>query len=277
MDADAGDAAERVVGMSVSDLKNLITGAGLSHADCFEKPELRARAIEALAKEVSGEAEGAGAVEAARESRAPPNELDPLSHYFTLAGGTRAHICDVIILEVSQGNIARAAELLSFAPQDDPPAFINVVGPNSQFSLLVAACSANLPTCLSWVAMLLNAGADPNLSMPADPTGELEIAGMTAIFAAVPNLVPDLYTLAMKDSGAEYQNRIRRNMAEYAKPGGECEKVVEILLGNGADPNYCNAQVRTSAAHARHTTTDERWMREMDARPSVNTAFRVWY
>ena len=257
---DAGDAAERVAGMSVPELKNLIAGAGLSHADCFEKPELRARAIEALAKGTAETEVGGAAGEAAGESssRAHPNELDPLSHHFALADGTRAHICDVIIMEVSQGNIARAAELLSFAPgQDAPPAFINAVGPISQFSLLVAACSANLPTCLSWVAMLLNAGADPNLPMPADPTGELDISGMTPILAAVPILVPDLYTLSMKDSSAEYQNRVRSNMAEYSKPGGECEGVVELLLENGADPNYCNAQVRTGGGGARRLMHDE--------------------
>ena len=40
--------AERVAGMSVKELKKTITEAGLSHADCFEKPELRRRAVDAL-------------------------------------------------------------------------------------------------------------------------------------------------------------------------------------------------------------------------------------
>lgn len=45
------DTAEVVcptVGMSVKELKKTIAEAGLSHADCFEKPDLRARAVEAL-------------------------------------------------------------------------------------------------------------------------------------------------------------------------------------------------------------------------------------
>ena len=40
--------AARVVSMSVKELKKTITDAGLSHADCFEKPELRKRAVEAM-------------------------------------------------------------------------------------------------------------------------------------------------------------------------------------------------------------------------------------
>ena len=34
--------------MAVRELKKTITDAGLSHADCFEKNELRERAVEAL-------------------------------------------------------------------------------------------------------------------------------------------------------------------------------------------------------------------------------------
>ena len=47
------DAAERVAEMSVKELKKTITDAGLSHDDCFEKPELRVRAAAAL-EEVAG-------------------------------------------------------------------------------------------------------------------------------------------------------------------------------------------------------------------------------
>ena len=49
-----GGDEERVAGMSVKELKNTIDDAGLSHADCFEKPELRKRAAEALAKGTGG-------------------------------------------------------------------------------------------------------------------------------------------------------------------------------------------------------------------------------
>jgi hypothetical protein len=38
---------EDVTGLSVKALRDLITSAGLSYADCLEKPELRARAVEA--------------------------------------------------------------------------------------------------------------------------------------------------------------------------------------------------------------------------------------
>ena len=41
-------ASERVLDLRVKELKKIITDAGLSHADCFEKPELRRRAVEAL-------------------------------------------------------------------------------------------------------------------------------------------------------------------------------------------------------------------------------------
>ena len=43
--------------MSVKELKALITKAGLSHTDCFEKSELRLRAREALAKTAAAEEE----------------------------------------------------------------------------------------------------------------------------------------------------------------------------------------------------------------------------
>ena len=45
---------ERVASMAVRELKKIITDAGLSHADCFEKNELRERAVEALKKEAAG-------------------------------------------------------------------------------------------------------------------------------------------------------------------------------------------------------------------------------
>ena len=43
-----GTASERVQDLRVKELKKIIDDAGLSHADCFEKPELRRRAVEAL-------------------------------------------------------------------------------------------------------------------------------------------------------------------------------------------------------------------------------------
>jgi hypothetical protein len=46
MDADA--ALAHIEGKSVKELKKIIVTAGLPHADCFEKPELRKRAVEAL-------------------------------------------------------------------------------------------------------------------------------------------------------------------------------------------------------------------------------------
>ena len=53
MDSSAND----VDAMSVKELKALITKAGLSHTDCFEKSELRQRAREALAKTAAAEEE----------------------------------------------------------------------------------------------------------------------------------------------------------------------------------------------------------------------------
>ena len=50
-------AANDVDAMSVKELKALITKAGLSHADCFEKSDLRQRAREALAKTAAAEEE----------------------------------------------------------------------------------------------------------------------------------------------------------------------------------------------------------------------------
>ena len=51
MDSTAND----VDAMSIKEMKALITKAGLSHADCFEKSDLRQRAREALAKTASAE------------------------------------------------------------------------------------------------------------------------------------------------------------------------------------------------------------------------------
>ena len=53
MDSCAND----VDAMSVKELKALITKAGMSHTDCFEKSELRQRAREALAKTAAAEEE----------------------------------------------------------------------------------------------------------------------------------------------------------------------------------------------------------------------------
>ena len=54
MDSSA-NAADDVEAMSIKEMKALITKAGLSHADCFEKSDLRLRAREALAKTASAE------------------------------------------------------------------------------------------------------------------------------------------------------------------------------------------------------------------------------
>ena len=54
MDSSA-NAANDVEAMSIKKMKALITKAGLSHADCFEKSDLRQRAREALAKTASAE------------------------------------------------------------------------------------------------------------------------------------------------------------------------------------------------------------------------------
>ena len=51
MDSTAND----VDAMSIKEMKALITKAGLSHTDCFEKSDLRQRAREALAKTASAE------------------------------------------------------------------------------------------------------------------------------------------------------------------------------------------------------------------------------
>ena len=49
------DSSNDVDAMSIKEMKALITKAGLSHADCFEKSDLRQRAREALAKTASAE------------------------------------------------------------------------------------------------------------------------------------------------------------------------------------------------------------------------------
>ena len=51
----SSNAANDVEAMSIQEMKALITKAGLSHADCFEKSDLRQRAREALAKTASAE------------------------------------------------------------------------------------------------------------------------------------------------------------------------------------------------------------------------------
>ena len=49
------DSSNEVEAMSIKEMKALIAKAGLSHADCFEKSDLRQRAREALAKTASAE------------------------------------------------------------------------------------------------------------------------------------------------------------------------------------------------------------------------------
>ena len=51
MDSSA-NAANDVEAISIKEMKALITKAGLSHADCFEKSDLRLRAREALASAI---------------------------------------------------------------------------------------------------------------------------------------------------------------------------------------------------------------------------------
>ena len=51
----SSNAANDVEAMSIKEMKALIAKAGLSHADCFEKSDLRQRAREALAKTASAE------------------------------------------------------------------------------------------------------------------------------------------------------------------------------------------------------------------------------
>ena len=52
---DSSNAAKDVDAMSIKEMKALIAKVGLSHADCFEKSDLRQRAREALAKTASAE------------------------------------------------------------------------------------------------------------------------------------------------------------------------------------------------------------------------------
>ena len=51
----SSNAANDVEAMSIKEMRALITKAGLTHADCFEKSDLRQRAREALAKTASAE------------------------------------------------------------------------------------------------------------------------------------------------------------------------------------------------------------------------------
>ena len=67
MDSSA-NAANDVEAMSIKEMKALITKAGLSHADCFEKSDLRQRAREALAKTASAETQ----LSESDEADAPP-------------------------------------------------------------------------------------------------------------------------------------------------------------------------------------------------------------
>jgi len=65
---DSSNAANDVEAMSIKEMKALITKAGLSHADCFEKSDLRQRAREALAKTASAETQ----LSESDEDDAPP-------------------------------------------------------------------------------------------------------------------------------------------------------------------------------------------------------------
>ena len=64
------DYAAQVADLSVKELKKTITDAGLSHQDCFEKPMLRVRAVEALERLAE-----AKVLAAAREANAPSEAL----------------------------------------------------------------------------------------------------------------------------------------------------------------------------------------------------------
>ena len=73
MDSSA-NAANDVEAMSIKEMKALITKAGLSHADCFEKSDLRQRAREALAKTASAETQlsESDEIEDSADDDAPP-------------------------------------------------------------------------------------------------------------------------------------------------------------------------------------------------------------
>ena len=56
---------EKVAAMTVKELKKTIVGAGLSHADCLEKQELRARALVALSQTTQAAGTGGAAADGA--------------------------------------------------------------------------------------------------------------------------------------------------------------------------------------------------------------------
>ena len=69
---------DRIETMSVKELRAHITAAGLSHADCFEKPELKARAREA--GPVGGGSGGGGGGKAGYEP-APSRSSEPIKEF----------------------------------------------------------------------------------------------------------------------------------------------------------------------------------------------------
>ncbi|CAH0365892.1 unnamed protein product [Pelagomonas calceolata] len=70
----SSNAANDVESMSIKEMKALITKAGLSHTDCFEKSDLRQRAREALAKTASAETQlsESDEIEDSENDDAPP-------------------------------------------------------------------------------------------------------------------------------------------------------------------------------------------------------------
>ena len=90
----AASASERVTGMSVKELKKLITDAGLSHADCVEKSELRKRGAEALEERNTRACRGAlMALEEAGQKWAAQNggieaATEMMRHSFGESGGS---------------------------------------------------------------------------------------------------------------------------------------------------------------------------------------------
>ena len=69
---DSSNAAKDVDAMSIKEMKALIAKVGLSHADCFEKSDLRQRAREALAKTASAETQLSESDEIDSDDDAPP-------------------------------------------------------------------------------------------------------------------------------------------------------------------------------------------------------------
>ena len=136
MDSSA-NAANDVEAMSIKEMKALITKAGLSHADCFEKSDLRQRAREALAKTASAETQlsESDEIEDSDDDDAPPAKRakadDSKPHVYALmisTGQTSLEDTSIIGLYKTWGDaIKKAKHVLAWGESGKGGEFWNPV------------------------------------------------------------------------------------------------------------------------------------------------------